>query len=224
MMDEFFREVEEDIRRDRLERLARRHGTKLIAAAVLVVAVVAGATLWTRWQDWRRQDDTLRLALALGGTDGAGKDAALALAAYKPAQTSGASALAQLYQAVALSRSGDNAGALAVYEALASGGGADGKALGAVDPVLRDLAVLALAYRQLDSHDPAALTTRLAPLTVDGNPWRFQARELTALIALRAGQGKEAAEQYRTLAEDAGAPPELRARARDLASHLGDIR
>ena len=49
-MSDIFREVEEDVRRDRLEKLWKAYGTYGIAALVLLFAGIGG------WQFWQRHE------------------------------------------------------------------------------------------------------------------------------------------------------------------------
>ena len=68
---------------------------------------------------------------------------------------------------------------------------------------------------------PAQLTAKLQPLTADTSPWRFSARELTAMLAARAGDTEKARTLYKQLADDQQAPSGVRGRAADLASLYG---
>jgi hypothetical protein len=85
---------------------------------------------------------------------------------------------------------------------------------------LRDLAKLLKVMRLVESGDPAALTADLAPLMAPENPWRFSATELTALLALKSGDQKHAADLFTKLADDQAAPSSLRARAAEMAAAL----
>jgi hypothetical protein len=82
--------------------------------------------------------------------------------------------------------------------------------------------VLLATMASLDTGDPAALGERLQPLTVETNPWRYSALELTALLDERAGKKKEARDIYTRLADDAEAPGGIRVRARQMLGVLGE--
>ena len=60
----------------------------------------------------------------------------------------------------------------------------------------------------------------IARLTTDASPWRHLARELAALLALRAGERDGARDEFRRLAQDATAPAPLKARAAEMAAAL----
>ncbi|MEI7607664.1 MAG: tetratricopeptide repeat protein [Rhodospirillaceae bacterium] len=211
-MADIFQEVEEDLRRDRYERLAKKYGGVVIAGLVAIVAITAGYVLWKNWQQARQQTATLQLAEAV---DGAGPGAASAaglpaLDAVAKGAPTGAAGLAKLYEAGVKARTGDEAGAVALYDSLAGDG--------SLPVVYRDLAALLSVQQQAGSGDPKALSLRLAPLSTDVNPWRFSARELDGLLASRAGDKARAKTLFQQLADDKDAPAGLRARAAELAA------
>lgn len=212
-MADIFREVDEDLRRDRAAKLWRRFGPVIIAAAVATVAATAGYVAWQRWQTARNQEQTAELGRALsqalppGATEPAAN--AVELLAGAAARTDGAHALlARFYEAGIRIRQGDRDGAIAIYDQLA---GAQG------DPLFRDLAQLLAVQHQVDSGDPQQLLTRLTPLLAADNPWNWSARELAGLLAARAGDTARAHGLFRQLADDLQTPAGIRSRATELA-------
>ena len=69
--------------------------------------------------------------------------------------------------------------------------------------------------------DADAIRAKLQPLAIDGNPWRFSARELTALLAWKSGQIAEAKEQLSALAADPQTPARIRDRAQQVLAQIG---
>jgi len=220
-MSDIFREVDEDLRRDRLDKLWRRFSPALIGGAALVIAATAGYVTWDRWQTSRLQERTAVLAQALekvlpqAGADGqprvpdkaAGLEALTAVAG----QLEGTQAtLARLYEAGLRADLGERDAAVALYDQIAGSG--------SVEPIFRGLAALQAVMLQIDSGDPAQLQGRLTPLMQPDNPWRWSARELSALLAARAGNTAQAHELARQLAEDIEAPAGVRSRATELAA------
>jgi hypothetical protein len=218
-MSDIFREVDEDLRRDQLTALWKRYGSVLIGLAVLIVAATAGYVGWRAWNNARMeaQTDLLLEAFAqadpavAGGEQVPDPQAALtALAAAAPNLRPDAAALARLYEASLRSRAGQGEAAIAIYDALA----ADGR----VDRLTRDLALLLSVQTQASAGDAAALSARLRPLLVPGNPWRTSATEMQALLALRMGDAAQAGALFQTLAQDSEAPAAMRARAAEMAA------
>jgi len=111
-----------------------------------------------------------------------------------------------------MAKSGDKAGAVGIYDAIAKSSG--------VDPEFRDLAILFSAMHALPDADPKTVIAQLAPLTESGKPWRASALELTAAADLKAGDKPAALKLYKQLADDLSAPEGLRRRAAELAAAL----
>jgi hypothetical protein len=87
--------------------------------------------------------------------------------------------------------------------------------------MIRDLASLLWAQRQLDTADPARLEARLKVLAEPDNPWHALASENLALLDLRQGHTDAAKVTLRGLAGDLSLPQDLRGRASLLLSRLG---
>ncbi|HWA44654.1 MAG TPA: tetratricopeptide repeat protein [Hypericibacter adhaerens] len=213
-MADIFKEVEEDLRRERLEQLWQRYGRAVIAVAVLIVLGTAGSVAWHRYQQHRQSTLAEQYGAAIAETDPSTGDLAKADAALANIADAGGGygALARLEQAAVKAKAGDLDGAAKIYDTLASDS--------AAPPALRDLAKLLKVMRLVDSGDPAALTDSLAPLMAPESPWRFTATELTAILALKSGDQKRATDLFTQLADDQAAPSSLRARAAEMAAAL----
>ena len=211
-MTDIFREIDEELRRDNLLKLWSRYGKYVIAAAVVALAIAFGVEVWLNHLQGQREAQSLRYAsaFALVG-EGKNADAAKVFAAIA-GESGGYAVLAPFEEAAVLAKTGDEKGAIAVYERLAKAPG--------VDPVFRDLATLLAVMHQLPGQDPKALAARLKPLTVAGNPWRPSALDLTAVADIDAGDKPGALTIYKELAADAAAPRSLRARAAQMAAAL----
>ncbi len=212
-MSDIFREVDEDLRRDRMERLYKRYGGVVLAAALAIVAGTGAYTAWRSWQQSKHQEETAALASALTQAGQGAEKGVEALAAFAAKADPGMAGLAQLNAAALLIREGKTAEAIAVYDKLAANG--------SVGPVYRDLASLLSVMHQLGSGDPAQLQARLQPLMTETSPWRFSAREMSAVLAARAGDKDKARTLFQQLADDSQAPAGVRSRAADLATLYG---
>ena len=106
--------------------------------------------------------------------------------------------------ALILVQQGKGADAATVYDGIAGNA--------SVPTQYRDLATLLGVMQRADGGDPAQLTAKLQPLTADTSPWRFSARELTAMLAARAGDTEKARTLYKQLADDQQAPSGVRGR------------
>ncbi len=219
-MVDIFDEVDEELRAEKAKNLLTRYGGVIFGACLLVVAATAG---WQGWRYWQARQDmaaagayvaAMTTAEAAPAANPAARSAAAA--AYDPviqAAPDGYRTLARLQAAGLKAEAGDLAGATALWNQVAT----DSEA----DPLLRDLASLLWASRQIDSADPALLEARLKPLAAPGNAWRALAQEQLALLDLRQGRKEEARTAFRKLSQDVTAPGGVRGRAGVLAGQLG---
>ncbi len=211
--EEVFREVDEDLQRDRMLALWRRYGGLLMALAVLLVLATAGWVGWRAWQERQQAAEAQRFAAAVADIGSEPAEAAARLESFAGEAETGYRSLARLREAEARARAGDEPGAVAALEALASDGSAD--------PLLRDLASVLAAGRQIETGDPAALKARLEPLAAPDAPYRFTARELLALLALRTGDTAGARKTLEELSREATLPDQQQQRVSQLLAALG---
>lgn len=214
-MADIFQEVDEEVRRDRAAALWKRYGIYVLGAAVALVLATAG---WTAWRHYRNQQladaGTQFTSAMLLANQGQEAEAAKVFAEVSAGPAEGYAFLARLETAALKLRSGDRAGAIATYDAVAADA--------AVPATYREAATLLSVMQQVDEGDPKALAERLGPLAADGNPWRFNAREMQGVLASRAGDTARARGLFKALSEDAAAPAALRARAAEIFQALGD--
>lgn len=215
-LSDIFQELQEDLRAERARQFWRRWGLVLGVIGLLVAGAVGGWQAW-RWNEARQADAaSVVFAAAQRSVEGDNPDFAAAarrfaeLAATSP---SGYRILARLRAAALLAEAGDRPGALALWDEVARDS--------AADELWRGHASLMWALHGIATQEPAALSARLAPLAAEGSPWRASARELQALVALRAGDRPAAERLLRALADDEAAPEGIRSRARRIVAGLG---
>jgi hypothetical protein len=202
---EFFREVEEAVRQDRYRRLFDRYGVYIIAAAVLIIAGVAGYKAWTYWRESEAKDAGSKFSqavtLSTGGESAEARKTFERLAAEGP---KGYAALSRFQLAASEAKAGERDKAVATYDALAT----DSR----VDNILQGYAALQAAALRLETADYAEMERRLDGL-LNNSPWRYSARELLGLSAYRLNNMGEAEKQFSALVGDQGTPSNLRQRA-----------
>lgn len=212
-MADIFQEIDEELRQDRAAKLWQRYGVYLIAAAVLVVAGVAGQSFWRDYQIGQREADSMRYEQAV--RQASDKDAAGAAAAFASLIEDGGEGyrvLARFRQAALAAEGGDAEAAVLTYDAI--------KNDTAVPSLFRDLAVLLSVIRQAEGGDASALSQSLAPLTEADNPWRSMALEQQAVLAVKTGDVAKAREIFTGLADDAEVSRGVRARAAEMLKAL----
>ena len=204
--DSFFREVNEELRTDRVKEFWRRYAPYIIA---LAVAVVLATAAWRTYDWWSarqasRSGDQFLVALNLART-GKTDDALKALEALEKTGYGDYGVLARMRAATVLANQGDDAGAVKGFDAVA----ADNE----VPAAIRDMAQLRAAYILVDSGSYEDVARHAEPLSADGNPFRHSAREALGLAAWKKGDTADAAKLFNEIANDGGAPANLRQRA-----------
>ncbi|MGF1477760.1 MAG: tetratricopeptide repeat protein [Geminicoccaceae bacterium] len=212
--DAFIREVDEDLRHERLLALWRRYGLIVIVAVVLIVVMTAAKVGWDAYQRQTRQADAKRFAeaVALAQQD----NTAGALEAFgNLAENAGTgyAALARFRAAGLALEEGDQSAAIEAWTALEQDG--------AVETRYRQLATLLKTLATFDSAAPDDVLAAMAPLAASGGVWRHSAQELQALAYLQLGDEASARDLLDGLVTDALTPQALRDRARDLLAALG---
>lgn len=212
--DLLIKEVDEDLRREQYLKLWQAYGKYAIAGAAAIILGVAGYQVWQGWQNRQFQKEAAAFSAAEDLIDaGKPREAETKLAdIVAHGGASGFEMAAAFRRAQLQGEAGDVTGAVASYDALSHSG---------APSVFRDLAVLKGAMLTLDSADPETLTKKLQPLAESGNPWRFSATEMLALLANRQGDHAKAVSYYQKLVDDAGAPQDIRARATEMLAALG---
>lgn len=211
--DLLIREVDDDLRQENLQKLWKKYGGLLIGGAVAIVAGVAALQGWQVYQKNQTQAASQRFGAAILQLDTGEKAKGVeALQSLAVEGNAGYRLLAEMKMAQMKVEDGDNAAAIGLYEKVAGDSGVDG--------VYRDLASLKAAYLKLSAGQVDGLEARMAPLAAESNPWRHSAREILALVALKAGDTAKARDWLRKVADDVAAPSAIRGRAAELLAAL----
>jgi len=207
-----FREVDEELRGDRMRRIWKRFGPYVIGAAVAIVLLVAANEGWSWWQasNAARSSDQFYAALEMA-EDGNVAGAQEALNTVEAEATGGYPTLAQFRQASLLAADGKREEAVAAYDALATS---------ATDPRLRELALVLAGYLLVDGGDVAAVQQRVGGLAEPGNPLSSAAREIIGLTQYAAGDLDGAYATFEAVANDPLVSQDLRSRVQVYLAQL----
>lgn len=213
--DTFVREVDEELRREQLQKFWNQYGIYAMGFAALLVLGVGGYN----WNESRRVAAReaagarfeAALKLSADGKSAEAQDAFANLAKEAPA---GYQALARLQVAGSQARAGKTAEAVADYEAL----GKDAN----LDPIMQEFASLQAAMLRLDTADWTEMENWLTPLLTDKSTWRGMARETLGVAAFKAGKTVEARKLFEELLGDKSAPPSATERATLMLALLTD--
>lgn len=207
-MSDIFREVEEDVRRERLEKLWKAYGNHAMVALALIFAGIAGWQFWQRHELAEREKVSDAFIAAQRITNP--QAAASAFADLARTAPKGYAQIARLSQAGAMLVSGQRDGAIDLYKQIAK------EDSGLVGSVARLRAGWALA----ENASRNELAELLKPLDQPGSAWRPNAREILAYADYRAMDTKSALKKYSELALDPESPQGLRNRAEAMTAFL----
>ena len=207
-MSDIFREVEEDVRRERFEKLWKAYGTYAIAALCLLFAGIAFWQVWERHEQQERAkvSDAFMAAQRISNPQGQ----ASAMVDIARTAPKGYAGVARLAEASAMFASGQQGNAIALYKDIAAN---DSGPIGSV-------ARLRAAWALADSASRNDLAALLKPLDQSGNAYRENAQEIMAYADYRAMDTKSALAKYTDLSVNPDAPDALRARAKAMAAFL----
>jgi hypothetical protein len=210
-VSDIFHEVEEEVRRERLENIWKNYGDYIVAAACLLVIAAAGYQLWRVYDQRERAKASEAYSQAEQLYESGQIDlAAQSFAHIATTAPGGYADVARLQEANAMLASGKRDDAMALYKKIAVGS----------DPLLAQVALIHEGWGMVDSASRSDLETLLAPLTDPNSAWRFTAREILAYWDYRNGQTAKAAQEYASIAADPNAATQLHARALAMSVFL----
>ena len=203
--DSLLREVDAELRRDQLQMIWDQYGTYIIGAVAALLVGVGGYKWWDGRRTAAAEAAGQRFEQALNLAEAGKADEALkAFAAIAGGTRSNYAVLAQLALAGQSAKAGKVDDAVTAYEAAASR---------ADDALIKDYARLQSTSLKIDTIDFTEAQNRLNDLIADKNPWRYMARELLGVAAVRAGRMDEARNTLAPLSADPRAPAAVRERA-----------
>jgi hypothetical protein len=207
---DIFHEVDEEVRRERLQKLWERYSVYIIALAVLIVA---GIGAWRGHEWWMAKQaaaagSQFEQALTLS-EQGKRAEAEAAFAKIATDAPAGYRLLARFRAAAELAQT-KPADAVKAYDEIAA------------DPslgqTLQDLAALRAGMLLADSAPLSEMQKRLDPLAAPDRSFRASAREMLALSAWHNHDAASARRYIDMMASDAETPPGARARAELLSA------
>ncbi|HAE75026.1 MAG TPA: hypothetical protein DCG52_01405 [Alphaproteobacteria bacterium] len=213
-MDDIFKEVDEELREERLTKIWKRIGPYVIgilSGAIIITSAVIG---YREYDETQRQNWGVQFAEAMNLSEEGNWQESLDLFDTLTEKTNLGYKTLSLFQAASLyAKNGNKEKALEIYQSL------ENKAL---DENFRDLATLMLIYLQFDNADPEILEKRIEKLASKGNPWYYNAVELKGFLFAKQKNKEKQIEIFNILSKDNKAPEGVRTRANDMLAILGE--
>ena len=210
----FYREVDEELRRDQMKTYWERFGKLAIAGVVLLLAAIGGFIWWQNQKEVKAGERGEQLVAAFDDIAARRKAAAAGkLDALAKSGSEGHRAAALLTKADLAIEAGDLKGAAATFKQIADDDG--------LAQPYRDVALVRMTAVELDTLPPQAVIDRLKGLAVAGNPWFGSAGEMVAISYLKLNKKPQAGAMFAAMAKDKKLPDTLRSRATQMAGSLG---
>ena len=213
-MDDIFKEVDEELREERLTKIWKRIGpyvVGILSGAIIITSAVIG---YREYDETQRQNWGVQFAEAMNLSEEGNWQESLDLFETLTEKTNLGYKTLSLFQAASLyARNGNKEKALEIYQSL------ENKAL---DENFRDLATLMMIYLQFDNADPEILEKRIEKLASKGNPWYYNAVELKGFLFAKQKNKEKQIEIFNILSKDNKAPEGVRTRANDMLAILGE--
>ncbi|MBB4229279.1 tetratricopeptide repeat protein [Rhizobium mongolense] len=211
--DSFIREVNEELRSDQMKGAWRRFGRYVIAIAVLIVVGTAGKVAFDYWDDNRSSGTGDQFLAAMKLADENKSDEALAALATLEKEGHGAyPVLARMRAASVQAQKGDNAAAIAAFEAI----GKDQS----VPEAVRDAARMRAGWLLIESGTYEQVSAAVEEMAIPANAFRHSAREALGLAAYKAGNMVQARQWYQAIADDAASPRNIANRAQIMLDNI----
>ncbi len=215
-MGDIFREIDEELRQERFERLWQRYGKVVIGAAVAIIVAVGGFKAFQHYQIEQRETRSAQYASALKFVAAGKSTEAEALFSNLSEDAGTGYAVLSLFQQAAIkANAGDVLSAVKLYDQINTDN--------TVAKSLREAAIIFSISRQLDLGDIAHnnLENRLKPLISEKGPWRHSALELRGLLALQTGDLSSSRKMFAEISDDPEASANMRTRASQILAVIG---
>jgi hypothetical protein len=212
-VSDIFQEVDEEVRRDRLQKIWEKY-QNLIVAAVAVILIAVGGWRFYEYSVAKQSAESGAAfeAAAILAAEGKHGEADAAFAKIATDGTASYRQLARLRRAAALAQTDVNA-AVTMYEAIAADS--------SIGVALQDVAALRAGVLLMDAGLYAEARARFEPLSTDQRPYRHTAREMLALAAWRTGDVAAARRWHDMIVTDFLTPPSTRSRVEMLMALVG---
>lgn len=210
-------EVDEAVRKDRLDTIMQRYGRWIIGAVIAGLLAFGGYLYWSHRQDVARGENA---EILLGALDKAGTNQPRAATSELKTLEAGN---APAYRAAALIEQANmkaQAGDLKAAAALMAKVAADTK----LDQAMRDLALIRQTAFEFDTLKPETVIARMKPMVDAKDPassWFASAAELSAIAHYQLGQYDQAGALYGRIAKSPNAGKTLQSRSVQMAGMLG---
>jgi hypothetical protein len=210
----FVKEVDENLRRDRLRDFFKENGTWIVLGVILFLAISGGIIWYQQHREKNAQAEVEQLAqLYKDIGDGNTGKVPQQLDELSDSGSKAVRASALFTRAAFAVQQNDPKLAIATYKKIRDDS--------SLPDSYRNAALIRETALEFDQLQPQQVITQLEPLAKPGDPWFGSAGEMTALALIKQGKTKEAGQLFATLAKDKDVPEAIRNRSIQISGSLG---
>ncbi len=207
--DAFIREIDEELKNEKLKKIWDKYGLFIIIFVVLAVSAAVSFETFKAWNEKRNQEfsDTYAYALNLQN-QGRYAEAMEVLDKLQKSKKAVYSDIAEIQMANIMMEQNKVEEAIAILENVVSDKD--------FNPQMKQIATIKLASYKLDYAPSEEIQSMLAPLVRENGVWTNIAKEMLAMLAVRDGDLDRAKTLYQEISVAANTPETLKARAQDM--------
>ena len=210
----FLREVDEELRKEQMNRFVARYGWAILGAIVLFLGAIGGWIWWQARAQAAAANQGEELTAALDSLEAGNRNAARPkLDALAASEIPGYRVAALFARANAETAAGNAPAAIATLRGIAGDQ--------ALDEVYRQAALIRQTQLEFDNLPPQQVAQRMGPLAQPGSAWLGTAGELLGIAYLRMNRPDLAGPVFARIGRDETVPPSIRTRSVQMAGSLG---
>ncbi len=214
--DAFIREIDEEIKNDKIKKLWDQYGLFIVLFVIAAVSIAVSYETFKSWNEKRKQQYSNSYAYALSlQNQGRYAESLDVLEQMKKADNGVYSDVAQIQIANILIDQGKTDEAVKLLEEIV--------AKKSFNKQMRDVAAIKLASYKLDTAPSDEVKKLLTPYTESENSWTNIAKELLAMLAVRDANFNEAKALYKEISTSSSATESLKSRAKDMLATLNEV-
>lgn len=213
--DAFIREIDEELKNEKLQKLWNKYGLFIILFVVAAVSAAVSFETFKSWNEKRNQEFSNAYAYALNlQNQGRYAEAADILQNLEKAKRGVYSNIAQIQLANIKLEQGEPEAAIALLENAAADN--------SFNPQMREIAIIKLASLKLDYAPAEEIQNLLSQFINEQGTWTNMAKELLAMLAIRESDFSTARTLYQEINSAENASDSLKTRAADMLNVLDE--
>lgn len=215
-IDNFFREVSEDVQNDKLKKIWDTYGLHIIIAIIVILTIAVSFETLKAWKIKRNETWSDAYAYALNLQNQGKYDESMNVLGEISQKNKGIYRdLSEIQKSNILFEQGKNAEALDLLEKIVNDE--------SIDPKMRHITAVKLASYKLDTAPREEIEKLLAPLMNEESSWKNIAKEMLAMLEIREGNIEKAKEIYGEILNSPDLSDGLKLRVQDMLSALNSI-